>query len=163
MEDGIRFCLGSLMRHHDSLRYVYREGPSGWFQENSGDAVPLLDVVSIGDDADLVAHCERLQGEFSLSGGPLFRGCIFRRDEGDLLFLLCHHLVVDGVSWRILVEDLSHLYRGMFWGGAMIFLPRQIPMATGNRALSVIVGVRHCRKSPLTGLLLIQGIMMISG
>ncbi|MEI2275849.1 amino acid adenylation domain-containing protein [Sphingobacterium sp. ML3W] len=77
LEDGIRFCLGSLMRHHDSLRYVYREGPSGWFQENSGDAVPLLDVVSIGDDADLVAHCEQLQGEFSLSGGPLFRGCIF--------------------------------------------------------------------------------------
>ncbi|MEI2270902.1 amino acid adenylation domain-containing protein [Sphingobacterium sp. ML3W] len=116
LEDGIRFCLGSLMRHHDSLRYVYREGPSGWFQENSGDAVPLLDVVSIGDDADLVAHCERLQGGFSLSGGPLFRGCIFRRDEGDLLFLLCHHLVVDGVSWRILVEDLSLSLQGYVSG-----------------------------------------------
>ncbi|WP_404479089.1 amino acid adenylation domain-containing protein [Sphingobacterium sp. ML3W] len=144
LEDGIRFCLGSLMRHHDSLRYVYREGPSGWFQENSGDAVPLLDVVSIGDDADLVAHCERLQGEFSLSGGPLFRGCIFRRDEGDLLFLLCHHLVVDGVSWRILVEDLSHLYQGYVSGRG-----HDLPSKTDSYGYWQQSLVRYCGSSAL--------------
>ncbi|MEI2270907.1 amino acid adenylation domain-containing protein [Sphingobacterium sp. ML3W] len=144
LEDGIRFCLGSLMRHHDSLRYVYREGPSGWFQENSGDAVPLLDVVSIGDDADLVAHCERLQGGFSLSGGPLFRGCIFRRDEGDLLFLLCHHLVVDGVSWRILVEDLSHLYQGYVSGRG-----HDLPSKTDSYGYWQQSLVRYCGSSAL--------------
>ncbi|WP_299316170.1 condensation domain-containing protein, partial [uncultured Aquimarina sp.] len=32
--------------------------------------------------------------------------------EGDRLALIIHHLVVDGVSWRILLEDLSALYSG---------------------------------------------------
>ncbi|WP_443024131.1 condensation domain-containing protein [Sphingobacterium sp. ML3W] len=83
-----------------------------------------------------------------------FSGAVsFRRDEGDLLCLLCHHLVVDGVSWRILVEDLSHLYQGMFSGRGHDLPSKTDSYATGNRALSVIVGVRHCRKSPLTGLL----------
>lgn len=42
--------------------------------------------------------------------GKLVKLCIFKSDEGDHLLIAIHHLVVDGVSWRILLEDLETLY-----------------------------------------------------
>ena len=37
---------------------------------------------------------------------------VFKKQRGDLILIVIHHLVVDGVSWRILLEDLSTLYKG---------------------------------------------------
>ena len=54
-----------------------------------------------------------LQAGFDLARGPLFRAARFvlrRGDEPERLLLVAHHLVVDGVSWRILLEDLETAY-----------------------------------------------------
>jgi non-ribosomal peptide synthase protein (TIGR01720 family) len=53
---------------------------------------------------------EDLQGGFDLSAGPLTRLCLFSGDEPARLLWVTHHLVVDGVSWRVLVEDLEEAY-----------------------------------------------------
>ncbi|OMP79230.1 non-ribosomal peptide synthetase [[Flexibacter] sp. ATCC 35208] len=50
------------------------------------------------------------QARFDLESGPLFRCLLFRDGEKDMIFLLAHHLIIDGVSWRILLEQLSRLY-----------------------------------------------------
>ncbi|MCG0056943.1 condensation domain-containing protein, partial [Escherichia coli] len=48
-----------------------------------------------------------LQQSITLQEGPLLHAALFKTLTGDYLFLAIHHLVVDGVSWRILLEDLS--------------------------------------------------------
>ncbi|MFB8733157.1 condensation domain-containing protein [Bacillus sp. SL00103] len=42
-----------------------------------------------------------MQASISLAEGPLVKPAIFRTDQGDHLLLAVHHLVIDGVSWRI--------------------------------------------------------------
>ncbi|MQA57043.1 non-ribosomal peptide synthetase, partial [Pseudomonas piscis] len=45
-----------------------------------------------------------------LQEGPLLRGVLLTlADQSQRLLLAIHHLVVDGVSWRILLEDLQRL------------------------------------------------------
>ncbi|MES1211121.1 MAG: condensation domain-containing protein, partial [Acidobacteriota bacterium] len=57
---------------------------------------------------------EQLQGGLDLARGPLFTAALFRLGEdGDRLLLTAHHLVVDGVSWRVLMEDLTAVLRGL--------------------------------------------------
>ncbi|AOM39409.1 non-ribosomal peptide synthetase [Xenorhabdus hominickii] len=51
------------------------------------------------------------QEQLNIEHGPLFTATHFTTAEGDYLLLTIHHLVVDGVSWRILTDDLSHYYR----------------------------------------------------
>ncbi|TGE11596.1 condensation domain-containing protein, partial [Hymenobacter elongatus] len=61
--------------------------------------------------AQQLLRSESVQAGFVLATGPLFQAAVFRHADGtDELLLVAHHLVVDGVSWRILLEDLSTLY-----------------------------------------------------
>ena len=52
----------------------------------------------------LEAEATRVQSS-CLSEGPLVGLGLFHTAAGDHLLIAIHHLVVDGVSWRILLED----------------------------------------------------------
>ncbi|WP_318628512.1 condensation domain-containing protein, partial [Paenibacillus polymyxa] len=58
----------------------------------------------------LEAKANEIQSSIHLSEGPLVKLGWFRTAEGDHLLIAIHHLVVDGVSWRILFEDFSTGY-----------------------------------------------------
>ncbi|PNE40117.1 non-ribosomal peptide synthetase [Streptomyces noursei] len=51
-----------------------------------------------------------LQTEMSLTDGSLFKAHLFQGATQAHLLLVCHHLSVDAVSWRIVVSDLSRCY-----------------------------------------------------
>ncbi|MCZ7019437.1 condensation domain-containing protein, partial [Salmonella enterica] len=62
--------------------------------------------------AELEALGEEAQRSLDLSQGPLLRAVLVGMADGSQrLLLVIHHLVVDGVSWRILLEDLQTAYR----------------------------------------------------
>ncbi|HEY4575294.1 MAG TPA: amino acid adenylation domain-containing protein, partial [Thermoanaerobaculia bacterium] len=109
-------ALDRLAAHHDALRlrFAYAEGE--WRQIHAPAApVPLLEAdltAAPAALAALAAAMEELQSGLDLERGPLFTAVLFRLREGDRLLLTAHHLVVDGVSWRVLVEDLEAAYRG---------------------------------------------------
>ncbi|WP_425564008.1 amino acid adenylation domain-containing protein [Saccharothrix xinjiangensis] len=85
---SLRTALRALVAHHDALRTGFE-----------GD----LQVVAPVGDVDPLAL-----DRFDLATGPLLRAEVV----GDRsVRLTAHHLVVDGVSWRVLVEDLATAYR----------------------------------------------------
>src|SRR5256886_17683041 len=55
----------------------------------------------------------RTHAGFDLGGGPLIRAVLFDlgASQRPVLLIAVHHLVVDAVSWRILLEDLEVAYR----------------------------------------------------
>src|SRR5260370_20202893 len=54
-----------------------------------------------------------VRASFDLGSGRLFKAVLFLLGGGSrpYLFLAAHHLVIDGVSWRILLDDLDAAYR----------------------------------------------------
>jgi amino acid adenylation domain-containing protein/non-ribosomal peptide synthase protein (TIGR01720 family) len=111
-ETHLRAALDKLMLHHDALRMVYRQTETDWVQENKGaDMHCSLEVMDYGSDEQYLANCERMQASIDLANGPLFKAALYRRPEGDRLQLVAHHLIVDGISWRIITEDLATLYQ----------------------------------------------------
>lgn len=112
-------ALCALRRHHDALRLRFTEAPSGWQQEyvpDSGRA--MLDVVTLeGRTEDqrrsaIESEAARQQTLFNLSDGRVFRAVLLTFDDGgsQRLWISAHHLVVDGVSWNILLDDLASAY-----------------------------------------------------
>ncbi|MCG8927148.1 non-ribosomal peptide synthase/polyketide synthase, partial [Lentzea sp. CC55] len=100
-------ALDTLVAHHDALRL--RFSPEG--QHNAGvEAADLLRVVE--GDSDVVAEMTVAQKSLRLADGPLLAAVFFDRgDEPAWLGLVVHHLVMDGVSWNVLLEDLGTAYR----------------------------------------------------
>ena len=106
-----------IMEHHDALRMVYRPEGEHFIQYNrdTGEGQAFtLDVFDFTGIEDYVHKIEeeacRLQGSIDLENGPLVKLGLFKTSEGDHLLIVIHHLVIDGVSWRIVFEDFAAGY-----------------------------------------------------
>jgi amino acid adenylation domain-containing protein/non-ribosomal peptide synthase protein (TIGR01720 family) len=112
-------ALQHLVAHHDALRLRFVFGESGWRQRyaEAGEACQIVPADLAGfPEAEQSAAWEKLAGEIqaslSLTDGPLLRAALgqFGGNGVARLLIVIHHLVVDGVSWRILLEDLWTAY-----------------------------------------------------
>ena len=114
-------AVDALVAEHDALRLRF-EGLGGDVRQvlaptGAGSAVvDCVDLSSVAPaDARDAIEREALirQASLDLERGPLMRATIF--DGGPqrpaYLLIVIHHLVVDGVSWRILLRDLYEQYR----------------------------------------------------
>lgn len=116
----------NLLKHHDALRFRYEQLPNGtWRQRNEGtDELSVLHVVKRNQVNEkewnkiIQEEMNINQASFNLVTGPLMRVVYFEDNltGNDRIFWVIHHLVVDGVSWRILLEDLQVVYNQMKQG-----------------------------------------------
>ncbi|MCU7250416.1 non-ribosomal peptide synthetase [Pseudomonas koreensis] len=123
-------ALDALIAHHDSLRLEFTEQAQGWSAQYRDVAAQAGEVVlwqaEVADLAALEALGNKAQRSLQLSGGSLIRAVLANLADGSQrLLLVVHHLVVDGVSWRILFEDLQSAYRQIQAGAAL-----QLPAKT---------------------------------
>ncbi len=104
-------ALQALMLHHDVLRLRFSQHGAEWKAEHAEPASGLLWHATVPDTQALTARCEEAQRSLALNG-PLLRVLLADLPDGSQrLLLVMHHLVVDGVSWRVVLEDLQSLYR----------------------------------------------------
>ncbi|MDF4189502.1 condensation domain-containing protein, partial [Ligilactobacillus salivarius] len=129
--ERVEKTLQALIEHHDALRIVYREGQEDVIQYNRGleAASAQLEIIQIeGQAADyedrIEREAERLQSSIDLQEGGLLKAGLFQAEDGDHLLLAIHHLVVDGVSWRILLEDFAAVYTQLEQGNEPV-LPQK--------------------------------------
>ena len=109
----LRDALLRVAEHHDSLRLRYERTAQGWRQFYcDGSFLVDFEVVEGWDSKRLAEHAAQFQTGFDLARGPLFRAVLFLAKDGGegRLLLVMHHLIADGVSWRILIEDLVAAY-----------------------------------------------------
>ncbi|MCX5609335.1 amino acid adenylation domain-containing protein [Streptomyces sp. NBC_00047] len=112
-------ALAAAVAQHDALRMRLTRDGGEWVQEyGEPAATALLTVRDLSglDESDQGAALDEAalaaQRSLDLGTGRLLKGVFFRLGAGRLprLFLTAHHLVMDGVSWRVLLEDLSAAY-----------------------------------------------------
>ena len=111
----LKQAVQRLIAHHDALRLRFVQAESGWRQVNAApdEMVPFTQVDLSGVPADeqesaLEATADRLQASLNLSEGPMIRFVLFDlgAQKPSRLLIAIHHLVIDGISWRVLLEDL---------------------------------------------------------
>src|SRR6185503_4478931 len=129
-------ALARLELHHDALRlrFAATAHPVEQTFAAPSPSVPLEQVdLSAVADHELAGFLEtnglRAQASLDFTQGPLWRAVYFdcgSQRPGRLL-LAIHHLAVDGVSWRILVEDLERAYEQERDGH-----PAQLPTKTSS-------------------------------
>jgi amino acid adenylation domain-containing protein/non-ribosomal peptide synthase protein (TIGR01720 family) len=108
-----------LLQHHDALRHRFSLTAQGYQQHASlpdkQAAFTYHDYSQLQSHEKLptlVATAAELQASLNLAKGPLFQVALFKLadNESDRLLLIAHHLIIDGISWHILIEDIQLLY-----------------------------------------------------
>ncbi|MCA1682235.1 MAG: condensation domain-containing protein, partial [Actinobacteria bacterium] len=118
-EQALRRALDAVLAHHDALRMRFECLDGYWRQHNAPvepvDVLHVCDLSDIGSDGQVEAIAQvtdEVRCSFDLGSAPLVKAVLFDLGAGQrpVLFVVVHHLVVDGVSWRILLEDLDTAY-----------------------------------------------------
>ncbi len=129
----LRQSVEFLMRYHDVLRLRFDKTENGWGQRFSGvkNALPFmeadLDELSPNDQIELLhVKANELQASLNLSEGPLIRTALLRmgQDSPGRLLIIIHHLAVDIISWRILLDDLRTIYEQLNHDDDISILPK---------------------------------------
>lgn len=117
----INTAVDALVIHHGMLRARFDcTGDNNWTQRILPPGTPGSYRVSQHDAADskrISGVLSRSQTSLDIQNGPVMAVDLINTTEGQSLFLVAHHMVVDLVSWRVILADLEdHLTTGSISG-----------------------------------------------
>jgi natural product biosynthesis luciferase-like monooxygenase protein/non-ribosomal peptide synthase protein (TIGR01720 family) len=145
--ETLKKAVEALLVQHDALRVRFHRGPDGQWQQIYGQeevarvfSVLDLSTVNAGEkERSLQNAANQLQASLDLEHGPLVRAAHIKMGEGipSRWLMIVHHLVVDGISWRVLLEDLQIGYRQLQAGGSVHLPPKTSSVRSWAEALQV--------------------------
>jgi non-ribosomal peptide synthase protein (TIGR01720 family) len=126
-------AIDHLVAHHDALRLRFVDDGTGMLQSHATDVGSV--TVSVFDLADtpeadrpavMTRHADALHQGFDLGTGPLMAAGLFRHggDRPAQVLWVVHHLLLDVVSWRTLMGDLTTALEQRAKGSTMV-LPKK--------------------------------------
>ncbi|OPH81279.1 non-ribosomal peptide synthetase, partial [Nitrobacter vulgaris] len=121
----VEVTAAAIVAHHAALRLSFEEIEGVW-RASYGAASEVSELFwhrsGIRDAADVTAVASAAQASLSLTGPLLRLVGMDLTDGSQRLLLVVHHLVVDGVSWRVLLEDFAAAYEQIQQGKSRVML-----------------------------------------
>ena len=117
--------IAKLIEHHDALRLSFHNINSEWVQQYSSikNNIPFehfdLSQFSKEDKTiEIAKKSKEIQNSLDIGLGPVFKCAYFNlgENQSNRLLIVSHHLIIDGVSWRILTEDIQKIYSQLKMG-----------------------------------------------
>ena len=110
--------LRNILNRHQTLTCRFEMQEDQLFQVSDGNADFELPLLDLSGHPDLEKQLDQLEKDlfeqpFDLATGPIFRAKLIRTGTDEhLLFLAAHHIVMDGLSFGILIKEMTSLYEG---------------------------------------------------
>jgi len=124
-------CYNAMIRHHDALRLNLDDQGELYFnplhlrREHRVDYLDLAAIAPSEQDERIADTAITRKGSTRLGSDLLIQAVLFALGErGQRLLLTAHHLVVDGVSWRILLDHLYLLLKQAQQGRPLALPPK---------------------------------------
>ncbi|WP_051541403.1 non-ribosomal peptide synthetase [Caldalkalibacillus mannanilyticus] len=137
--------FSKIVEHHDALRLIFEEKEGryvAWNRSVDAERLFTFDIFEVPRDytedevqSYIQTNTNVLQSTMNLTDGPLVKIGLFQTDQGDHLLISIHHLVVDGISWRILFEDIATGYQQASRGEAIALPPKTDSFKTWSSQL----------------------------
>lgn len=110
--DKLKCAVQTVIDNHPSLSVSFKKGDDGeilqYYHEGILDDVAIEEI----DENALKEIIPNLVDTFDIFGGPLARFKIFKTEQSTYLFIDIHHLIIDGTSSNILLNEITAIYNG---------------------------------------------------
>jgi non-ribosomal peptide synthase protein (TIGR01720 family) len=114
----VRAIFNVIAQYHDIFRIKYEKIDGKYYQYYTDNSLidvserDLRDLRVENFSAELQNNITMIQSGLHIFNGPLARVVLYHCVDGDKLLLVIHHLIIDGVSWRIIRDDIETIYKG---------------------------------------------------
>ncbi len=108
-DEALRTAVAALSYRHPALRLrAESSAQKDWVLRYADNATLPFESIQLSDSKAITATAESIQASLNIHEGPIGRVVRFvTSTTEDRLLIVVHHLAIDGVSWRILLQDLS--------------------------------------------------------
>ncbi len=118
----LEIVISKLIEHHDALRMNYGQEKKALYfndayllEDNKIEIYNLSGMSSSERDTRILQIYNKVKASFNIEKGLLFKACLIKQEDYKVqLLLTAHHLIVDGVSWRILLDDINYMLNQLF-------------------------------------------------
>lgn len=125
-------ALDIIVRYHDSLRLNYDFETNGLYynnlyitQKNKLEVVDLSGYTPHEQTNNIIQKSVALKSSLFIDKGILIKACMFDLGRlGKKILITAHHLIVDGVSWRIILEDLVRILKALSCKKELLLPPK---------------------------------------
>ena len=113
-----------LLSHHDALRFRYKNENGKWTQE-FGEKIPKVINIDLKNSdketfAELIEkNSDEIQSSLNIEKGEIVKFALMQTPDSEShnrVLIVIHHLAVDGVSWRLIFDDLEVLFKALIKG-----------------------------------------------
>ena len=118
--DLMQNIFNALTYQHDMLRAVWVEDR---LVVRPADTVVMIEEYNAASEEEITVICRDIQSHIRMEEA-LVRAALIHTLQADYFYIACHHLVIDGVSWRIITSDLETAYAQRI-SGKEINLPQK--------------------------------------
>ncbi|GBD91967.1 linear gramicidin synthase subunit B [bacterium BMS3Abin04] len=131
-EAKLREAVKELLTHHDELRARFEKKDNKWQQNivEPSEEIPFEIVDLTSTNSNMIKQAieeynKKFQTSLDIINGPVIKIVYYKvgRSESRILIIV-HHLVIDGISWRILIEDLITAYNLLIANKKVILPPK---------------------------------------
>ena len=114
--ENVSEAFHAIVRHHPMLRSRFvRDGSGTWRQLITSQLAGSyhFGIVQFAAEDRVEALIDTTKQRLDPESGPVFAAeLVLGRPGGHILFATAHHLVIDLVSWRVILRDLEELLEG---------------------------------------------------
>ncbi len=121
-EITLQKAVQAIIWHHDALRFVY-EMYNGVWKQYFGEQLGGIEVVDLTGERKQSIHekitetCEKYQKSLNPLEGQVLKVVFIKTSlQYNRILFVAHHLVIDGVSWRILTDDFEDVLGDLLKG-----------------------------------------------
>jgi non-ribosomal peptide synthase protein (TIGR01720 family) len=125
----VKAIFNIIAQYHDAFRMRYKLENGKYVQSYSNNLFINVEERTLEDknekefSEEIHKDTTLIQSRLNIFNGPVVQVVLYRcPDNRDRIFVVAHHLVVDGVSWRILMDDMKTIY-GAFMSTGKVALP----------------------------------------
>ncbi|HEY3692595.1 MAG TPA: amino acid adenylation domain-containing protein, partial [Pseudonocardiaceae bacterium] len=130
-DNALNTAVDAVVARHDALRLRFAHADGQWCQQVGAAAPGVLERHDLSgltepqQQAAMIAAATAARSDLDLSAGRMMRAVLFEcgAEQRPRLFVTIHHLAVDSVSWRILLDDLDTAYRQTVAGAEVALEP----------------------------------------
>jgi amino acid adenylation domain-containing protein/non-ribosomal peptide synthase protein (TIGR01720 family) len=113
--ERVSTALTKIVNHHSMLRARFEKTAYGWTKQRvlpPGAGTFPFRSVQLQNAIEISSLVRQRHRQINFEEGPVFTADLCAVPKGQYLVLIAHHLVIDLVSWRIIIEDLEILLKG---------------------------------------------------
>ena len=109
--------ISKIVNHHSMLRARFQKSDNGgWVQQvlppTDDDSLHYFESADVDTLSEISSRTAQMHQSLDIENGPLFAASLYSLQDGaQYLIMVAHHLVIDLVSWRIILQDLQTLFQ----------------------------------------------------